>query len=265
MTKDDLIFLKNWFSAYTESFYSADDEDQKNILIKVDHTVNVCRNILEIAKGLSINDNDIRLAEAVALFHDVGRFPQYAKYKTFRDADSISHGRLGSKTLIKENVLCRLPDKEQQIIIQAVKFHGAFSIPSTLNGDTVLFLKLIRDADKVDIFRVFIEYYESPAEERASATAFGVPDTPEYSKIMLSRIFNKEIASYSDIKSENDFKLMKLSWVYDMHFKESIRLLLDRDYLNRIIDKLPQTEEIGSAMTFLRQYISERLDNGRKS
>jgi hypothetical protein len=262
MTNDDLTFLKNWFSDYTKSFYSDDEEDQKNIMIKVDHTVNVCRNIVEIAENQSISENDMRLAEAIALFHDVGRFPQYAKYKTFRDADSISHGRLGSETLIKENVLGRLPDEEQGTIIQAVKFHGAFSIPAALNGNTVFFLKLIRDADKVDIFRVFIEYYESPVEERASATAFGVPDTPGFSEVMLSRILDKKIASYSDIRTENDFRLMKLSWVYDIHFDESIRLLQERNYLNRIIDKLPRTDEIGSAIAVLRQYISERLNHG---
>jgi HD superfamily phosphohydrolase YqeK len=260
MTKNDLIFLKDWFSEYTKSFYSSDEEDQKNILLKVKHTHNVCRNIVEIAKGSSLSDNQIRLAETIALFHDIGRFLQYKKYRTFRDAISVNHGLLGSKILIKEKVLRNLPEDEQELIIHAVKFHNAFAIPTVLNEDTVLFLKLIRDADKVDIFRVFIEYYESPEEEKASATAFGVPDTPEYSKIMLSCILNKEVASYSNIRTENDFKLMKLSWVYDMHFKESIRLLQKRNYIKKIADKLPQTDEIISAVSFLQQYILQRLN-----
>ncbi len=261
MTDSDLIYLKDWFSDYTKSFYSTDTEDQKNIMVKVDHTENVCRNVLEIARESSVSEYDTRIAEAVALFHDIGRFPQYARYKTFRDADSVNHGLLGSETLINEKVLERLPDEEQQIIIQAVRFHGAFSIPGSMNGKTLLFLKLIRDADKVDIYRVFIEYYESPLEERASATAFGVPDTPECSNAMLSRILNKEIASYSDIKSENDFRLMKLSWIYDMHFDESVRMLLKRDYLERIINKLPRTDEVSAAVKSVREYIAERLGN----
>lgn len=259
MTDSDLTYLKGWFSDYTKSFYSSHEEDQKNIMLKVEHTHNVCRNIIEIAKRSSLSDDRTRIAEAIALFHDIGRFSQYAEYKTFRDADSVSHGRLGSQTLMKENVLRGLPDNEQHLIIQAVKFHGAYSIPTMMNGDTVFYLKLIRDADKIDIFRVFIEYYESPVQERASATAFGVPDTPECSKVMLSCIFNKKIASYSDIKTENDFRLMKLSWVFDMHYKESVRLLQERDYMNMIIEKLPQTEEIREAVTILRQYVSERL------
>jgi hypothetical protein len=262
MTQADLIYLKSWFADYTRSYYSSDQEDQKNILLKVEHTHNVCGNIKRIAEALSLDGNQIRLAETAALFHDLGRFPQYAEYKTFRDAVSVNHGLLGSKTLIRENVLRQLPDDERQLIIQTVKFHNAFAIPSVLDGDIVLFLKLIRDADKVDIFRVFIKYYESPEEERASATAFSVPDSPEYSKAMLSCITNRHVASYSSIRTENDFKLMKLSWVYDMHFNESVRLLEERGYLNSIIDKLPQTEEILSAVTVLREYVARRLKNG---
>jgi hypothetical protein len=262
MTGNDLKYMKNWFADYTKPFYSMNEEDRKNIVLKVVHTHNVCENIVRIAKRSSLSDNQIRMAEAVALFHDLGRFPQYAAYKTFRDAVSVNHGLLGSKILTKENVLLPLSHDEQQLIIQAVKFHNAFAIPAILNVETVLFLKLIRDADKVDIFRVFIEYYESPQKDRASATAFGVPDTPEYSEIMLSCIIKKQVASYSNIKTENDFKLMKLSWIYDIHFKESIRLMQEKNYINRIINKLPQTDEIAAAMIILKQHISERLSNG---
>ncbi len=259
MTEKDLEYFKNWFSDFTKSYYSSNDEDQKNIILKVDHARNGRKNILRIAEGLSLSDNKMRLAETVALFHDIGRFPQYAKYKTFRDADSLSHGLLGMKTLISEGVLERLPEDERELILKAVNFHGAFSIPTIFDEDTVFFLEMVRDADKVDIFRVFLEYYDTPPEERASATAFGVPDTPEYSDVMLSCIFNKEVASYSLITTENDFKLMKLSWLYTIYFDESIRMLKDRGHIERLIEKLPQTGEIKNAMGVLREYINKRL------
>jgi putative nucleotidyltransferase with HDIG domain len=179
MTEKDLEYFNNWFSDYTKSFYSSNEEDQRNIMLKVEHSHNVRKNILKIAEALSLDRDRMKTAEAIALFHDIGRFPQYARYKTFRDAISISHGRMGAMTLIKEGVLQRLPEEERELILTVVRFHGAFSIPTVLEGDPVLFLKLVRDADKVDIFRVFLEYYESPPEEKASATAFGVPDTPE--------------------------------------------------------------------------------------
>ena len=265
MTGHDLEYFREWFSGYTKQFYLSDHEEQKNIMLKVVHTENVCANAKEIARGSSLNEHKGRVAETAALFHDLGRFQQYARHKTFSDAESINHGLLGSRILSEEGPLENLPDDEQQFIIQTVRFHNAFAIPAGMNGDQLLYLKLVRDADKLDIFRVFIEYFESPMEERASATAFGVPDTPGYSEAMLRCIFNKEVASYSNIRTENDFKLMTLSWVYDMHFKESLKLLRKRTCLNRIIEKLPRTDDIHSAIRVLRQYISERLnDSGKK-
>jgi hypothetical protein len=262
MTENDLIFFKQWFQKFTRSFYSENEEDQRNIYNKIEHTDHVCRNIVSISESLSLTDNQMWIAETIALFHDIGRFPQYARYRTFRDGDSENHGLLGATTLTEDNVLHNLSEKERAMILDAVRFHGVLKIPSDLDSDTVLFLKLVRDADKVDIYRVFIEYYETPKELRASATAFGVPDTPDYSGKMLSSILEGRIASYSNIKTENDFKLMKLSWVYDMHFDESVRLLKDKNYIEKIIDKLPQTDEIKSAVGALNRYVGSRLKNG---
>jgi len=261
MTDNDLIFFRQWFSDYTKSFYMSDAGDQKNIILKVKHTDNVCRNIVRIAREENLGNNEARMAETVALFHDLGRFRQYAEYKTFRDAESVNHGLLGSNILTEENILRNLPENERLIIINSVKFHNAYAIPP-VPEDVMLFLKLIRDADKVDIYRVFVEYYESPAEERASATALGVPDSPGYSGAMLSCIKDRKVASYSSIRTENDFRLMKLSWVFDMHFRESLRMLHENNYIRKIMDMLPRTKEILEAVEEINRYISERLRNG---
>jgi hypothetical protein len=262
MTGNDLKYLKNWFSNYTKLFYSTNEEDQKNIIVKIEHTNNVCKNIIEIAKGLALSDNQTRIAETVALFHDVGRFSQYTKYKTFRDALSKNHGLLGANVLTEENVFQNLPEDEQELIVQTVKFHNAFAIPGVFNERTVFFLKLIRDADKLDIYRVFIKYYESPDEDKASATAFGLQDTSEYSNEVLLCIKKKKVASYSNLRTENDFKLLKLSWVFALNFNVSLRLLKERGYIDKISQKLPQTDEVISAITELQEYISQRLQNG---
>ncbi len=261
MTENDLKHLKEWFSDYAESFYSKNEEDQKNIFVKVRHTENVCRNIIEIANGLVLSDNETRVAETIALFHDVGRFSQYAKYKTFRDAISENHGMLGVKVLNDTNVLKDLPSDEKELIKKCVQFHSAFAMPSVFNEETVFFLKLIRDADKLDIFRVFINYYESPEEERASATAFGLHDTKEYSEEVLRAIIEKRSVSYSDLRTENDFKLLKMSWVFTLNFDVTLCLLLERGYMDKVTEKLPQTDEIKKAVAFLHEYIDKRLDH----
>lgn len=259
MIHNDLISLKKWFFNHCKSFYSLNKEYQKNILLKENHTRNVCSNTVQIAEEHSFSRNDVMIAETAALFHDVGRFSQYAKYKTFKDNISVNHGKLGAEILTEKQILKNLPENEQEIIINAVRFHNAFKLPSLKNQGDILFLKLIRDADKLDIWRIFVEHYEGNKNERASATTLNLPDTPEYSEEIISCIFKKQAASYTHLKTLNDFKLLQLSWIFDLHFKTSFRLILERDYIKRIAYKLPQNSKISSVFILLREFASQRL------
>jgi len=259
MTPKDLISLKSWFSGYCKSFYSSNEEDQQNISLKEVHSYNVCSNIVRIAGEESLSSNEILLAETVGLLHDVGRFRQYAKYRTFKDSISVNHGLLGSEILLGEKVLKDLPENEQKLIMQAVKFHNSFSIPDIENAETIRFLKLIRDADKLDIWRVFFDYYEKAPEDRPSAVGLGFPDVPEYSKEVLSLVFKKQLIPLSMLKTLNDFKLTKLSWIYDLNFSTSLRMVVENDYIYRISETLPQTDEIRKVVEFLQAHVRERM------
>jgi len=259
MTNEDLIELTKWFSDYCRSFYVFDKEDQKNIYLKEFHTFNVLENITRIAQEEQLSRNYILLAGATALFHDVGRFSQYAKYKTFRDSISVNHGKLGAEILAEKNVLKSLPLNEQELIVNAVKFHNAFAVPALQGPEALLLIKLIRDADKLDIYRVFTEYFETKEEDRPSAVGLGLPDLPECSKEIISCLYDKKLATLSSLKSLNDFKLMQLSWIFDLNFRTSFRLLLERDYINKIAATLPKTEEIVKALQGLEEFAANKL------
>ncbi|MBF0507046.1 MAG: HD domain-containing protein [Nitrospirae bacterium] len=256
MNSDDLCLFKQWFSDYCSSFHTSDDEDLQNLMLKEKHTANVCEHILNIARDESLDAGDAMIAEAIALFHDVGRFPQYAEYKTFRDRDSINHGELGAEVLSGSGILENIPVREREIITASVKFHNAFRIPDLENSDIIFFLKLVRDADKLDIWRIFFEYYTqaSPAE-RPSAVALGFEDTPGYSKEVIDCIINKQLVSLATLETLNDFKLIQLSWVYDLNFRSSFRRATEGNYIDRIAATLPQTDEIRQAVASVHEYI----------
>ncbi len=264
MEKDDLILFKTWFSDYCKAFYSPDIEYQKNISLKEHHTGRVCENIVEISRRLSLDSHQTMLAEAIALFHDIGRFPQYAQYKTFRDSISVNHGLLGAQTLLKAGVLRFLPQNEQGLIIEAVKFHNAFSIPKKAHEDIAFFIKLIRDADKLDIWHVFIEYYESTDKNSAPVITLGLPDIPEYSKDILPSLSQKRVVSLTQLKTVNDFKILQLSWLYDLNFTPSFQLFSERGYLSRMMAQLPQTEDMKEIARSLENFVSQRLKNNRE-
>ncbi len=259
MTKDDLDFFKKWFTDYCGSFYTSDIEDRKNIGLKERHTFKVCENIIRISQELSLGEDRMLLAEAIALFHDIGRFPQYAKYKTFRDSISVNHGLLGAETLREKNVLRELSLDEREVIIRSVMFHNAFSLPGKEREEIVFYIRLIRDADKLDIWRVFLDHYESPAKDRASAVGLGLPEAPGYSEQVLSNLYRKRIVSLSTVRTLDDFKLLQLSWVFDLNFVPSYFLVAERNYMERIIAHLPQTEAIQNLLRYLQEFVKSRM------
>jgi len=85
-----------------------------------------------------------------------------------------------------------------------------------------------------------------------------LPDVPEYSGDVLSRVLGRKMASLSMLKTLNDFILMQLSWVYDLNFRTSLILLRERDYVKKLISVLPPSEAIGRLSLVLEDYLTER-------
>jgi hypothetical protein len=262
MNQTVLHILHQWFSDYCSSFYTANQADQKNISIKEEHTKNVCANMREIGRDLGLDERRSMLAEFVALFHDVGRFPQYRLYGTFRDSSSTNHAALGARVLTEHNVLALLPASEADLVIRAISLHNVFAIPAGLNDELLLLVRMIRDADKLDIWRVFIDYYSRPDEDRASAVGLGLPDTPRYSSGVLASVMRREMVQLSALSTLNDFKLLQLAWIFDLNFSRSLQLVQDRGYIDGLAATLPRVQEITEAVHSIRDYVDGRIGPG---
>jgi hypothetical protein len=255
MNTENVTEIREWFSEYCRSFDSEDVDISKNMALKEEHTYLVCSNILEIGRGESLDAEDILIAEAISLLHDVGRFEQYRQFKTFRDSASVNHAELGAQIIEDYEVLAPLFPRERSIIAHSVEYHNAFAIPKTLPEETQFFLKLIRDADKLDIWRVFVEYFRQPDEERASAVGLGLPDKPKCSPSVLEQISSGKMVRLSTVKTLNDFKLMQLSWVYDLNFGSSFRLVAKRGCIEELADTLPMDSRVEEAVRAVQDFI----------
>ncbi len=257
MQECDLQRLSRWFHAYAESFYTPEAEDRMNISLKIEHTRHVRENIAEIAGEHAGSAEKTRLAEAVALLHDVGRFPQYARYGTFRDSDSVNHGRLGAGVLQEHGVLDGLPASDREVILDSVRFHNALDVPKNRGGDALLFLRLIRDADKLDIFRVFLELYAG--EAKSAVHTMGLPDTPGYTEALAETVIKGGPVMLSDVGNLNDYRLLHLSWVYSLNFRATFRLLLERGHIEGLVSLLPQTEQVAEVRSRVEGFARQRL------
>jgi len=86
-------YTKDWFFNYVQTFKDGDKELKQNVVLKEEHTKRVCKEIVGIGKQLGLNDNDLRLAEIIALLHDVGRFEQYSRM-LFRHCTQLNQGNI---------------------------------------------------------------------------------------------------------------------------------------------------------------------------
>ena len=114
MQNEDLYFFKKWFLDYVDQFSSPEVFIQENIKLKIEHTARVCENILLLAKAEKVGEEGSRLAETIALFHDLGRFEQFMKYRTFKDSESENHALLGVKILKNTGILSHLSTEREE-------------------------------------------------------------------------------------------------------------------------------------------------------
>ena len=256
MKLSDLVALKEWFAAYCTSYYSLSAEDNRNMLLKEEHTHCVCDNMELLTASLGLDDEDHTLAICIALFHDVGRFEQYRRFKTFKDSDSINHAVLGAQVLAERGVLGALSQEERTIVLRAVTLHNVFIVPPGLDERLSLHVRLIRDADKLDIWRIFIDYYGKPEAERASAVGLGFPDLPFCSAEVLREVSAGRMVNLSLLKTLNDFKLLQMSWVFDLNFPVSFKLLMERDYIRQLAETIPVTEDVTLCATMIGSYVA---------
>jgi hypothetical protein len=234
MEQSLLDTIRQWFDGYVPQFYDIDPDGLRNIMLKVEHTRKVCEITDALAVGEGLSQGDARIAGAVALLHDVGRFAQYRRWRTFRDSDSDNHARLAIEVIREQGVLDGLQPEERLLIEEAVRFHNLLEPPGQVQSPTRLFILLIRDADKLDIWRVFLDLYTLPEEERASAACLGLPDLVGFTPSCLRALAQKRIVRLEECRSVNDFKLLQISWALDLNFSTSYRLLLERGYIPRL-------------------------------
>lgn len=253
--------LREWFSGYCRSFYTGSEEEDRNIRLKEEHTHRVCANMGLLAESVGLDAADRFLAETVALFHDVGRFEQYRRYRTFKDSESVNHALLGSRVLAEERVLDALSEEDRRLVTRAVTLHNCFRVPEGLDGRSLLFLRLIRDADKLDIWRVFVDYYGQTEGERASAVALGFPDLPEWTSEVIDTLLRGEMVNLSLLRTLNDFKLLQLSWIFDLNFAASFRLVRERRYVETLAATLPADDAVARAVAFVGDHL-ERMGAG---
>jgi HD superfamily phosphohydrolase YqeK len=242
-----------WFEAYYRS--QADDapEDAVHLELKRLHCRKVMDEAAALAESLDLSPRLGELAAVAGLCHDVGRFPQYRRYKTFSDPQSVNHARLGTATLARHGGLGELPRRDRTLVRTAIVVHNRRLLPAALlaGGDpeALTLARILRDADKLDIVRVMLDHFraEGPKDD---VVFLGQPDTGRYTPVMIDDILAGKLGSYENMASATDFALLVLSWINDMAYPWTRHQFFARGHVQGLFDQLPDAPVLAALRTW---------------
>lgn len=261
MTKQQLEKFKKWFYGYVAIFYGDDEVTNNNIKLKEDHTRRTCADILLIAEGLGLNDEQKMLAETAALFHDVGRFEQFIKYRSYNDVGTENHSLIGLKVLAENKILYCLMPQERKIIEEAIRLHGEKELPGNLDEEMQLIAKLVRDADKLDIYYVMVNWLgDLRKNPQKFLGTMGYSDENKYSGKIIEAVLNNRTIDYRDFETLNDMVIGQLGWVVDVNFVPTLKEIKKRKLLEQLATFLPDTEDICKVVRHVRQQLENRIN-----
>ena len=123
------------------------------------------------------------------------KIEQLKRYHTFLDYKSIDHAQLGCEILRQGNFLDELSAREREQVLTAIGNHNRLAIEDGLDEKTLIFAKLIRDADKCDIFRVFAQ------EDPVDTTGFSAEQVGQEA---VSDVVYESILGHYCIKNRNE-------------------------------------------------------------
>ena len=231
--KENRSFLLKAFQEYTSVFDTTDER----ISLKIDHTYNVAANIDYIARKLELCESDIETAWSIGM-HDIGRFEQVARTHSFIDSSKSDHADEGVEYLFGKGEIRRfIPDIEKypedmKCIRLAIANHNRHVLPDNLTEREKLHCTIIRDADKLDIFRIctvnsFESVHEYPKEEVASSTI---------SQAVVDSIIRHETVNYAERETPADIFVGHIAMAFGLEFPFSRKLAIEQGYLRKMAD-----------------------------
>ncbi len=248
MTKQKYISLQRWFDRYVDGFREPNGLLPAALELKYCHSRRVAENARLIAEGLDLAPAEILLAEGCGLVHDIGRFPQYAIYGSFRDADTVDHGIAGRQTMEKEGLPLLIDAGDWLRMACAVEYHNRkkTDIPEDIQENERRFLNIIRDADKLDIMDIVTQSVARDGFRELPDMLPHISLNRELTPLVMEEVLKIKTVSIGSLRTVADFLVMLASWFYDLNYAPSRSLAAKNHILERIERELPKTETVDS-------------------
>ena len=239
-----------------EEYVSKYNLKEPNIYTKYVHTGRVAQNCENIARSLNLSEEEVDIAWEIGMLHDIGRFEQLRRFDTFDDSKSIDHAKFGADLLFEEGLIGQFEEDFSiyPLVEKAIRCHSLYRLPADLTEQELMFCQIIRDADKVDIYK---SCYEAGLETVYHATTEEVLNseiTPE-----VYQVFCGETAIPKSIrKTVADHLVGHIALTFELVYPESRELAVEQGYLKKMLEIKFDNPETMKTMEAIKQRIMKK-------
>jgi len=247
--------LTRHVETYRKRFVLNDRCLPQPLALKTEHCRRVAAEAGDMSSELHWPAHEQDLARAAGLLHDIGRFSQFAEFGTFSDAASVDHGERGAAVLRQADWFSEWAPEDLGAVLIAVRYHNRLRVPAAVCGQPLALLRLVRDADKLDILRIVLDAVERDGFRELPAMLPHIRLEGPVSPQVMDEVSRGTCASLNHVKSLADFLLMQLSWVHDLNYPPAFRRFHDRRILPRILKQVDGDPRIHALGEKIRHFV----------
>ena len=253
----DFELAEKSFQEYLKNY----DINDGSIALKIKHTYEVVKKSEYIANGLRLDKENIELAKIIALLHDIGRFEQIKEFGEFNDK-KIEHAEFGVKVLFDNGLIRNFinEDKYDSIIYKAIYNHNKYKIKKNLNEKELLHCRIIRDADKLDNFRV----KEKDKIEDMFPKIYN-ENTINYETVsekVYEDFIQHKCIKLEDRKTIIDYWVCVIAFIFDLNFNISLQYVKENNYIDVLVDRIEyKNKNTKQKMEDIRKCANKYIEN----
>ena len=134
-------------------------------------------------------------------------------------------------------------------------YHSAYRIPKGLDERTAMFCHILRDADKIDILKVNVEFPLEEIYNVDTEVLYQEEVTPE-----VLQSFDEEHAVLRSLKKTAvDNVVGHISLVYELVYPESCRIVKRQGYLDKLMNFESRNPQTRKQFEHIREHMREYL------
>lgn len=246
MEQKDLKQAYLAFDSYVNQY------DLKDALIKMKyrHSYRVAELARKLALELYYTTEQVLLAELIGLLHDIGRFEQIKKTSSFLD-EKFDHTSYGVDYLFEQGHIRNFitDTKYDEMIRQAILYHNKLELPDHIEKDSLEFVYLIRDANKIGIYEQMAFSFAQTFDGNVS------------SKVRKDFLEEKPIR-FEDVQTKADTVIYYFGYLFDLYYEESFDLLFEEDSFNLYLSCIEVPKEAEESFKEYKKICLDKIERG---